>query len=73
MKNGYRVNPSSCDVVGRLQVWIIIIGPSGSGNTAALHILSLEIDNVCFEHSYFFSPCIDVEGLSFVGEDQNLI
>ena len=54
----YTVKQSSYDVVGKLPFRSIILGPSGSGMTALLHNMILDIYKGCFNRVYIFRPSI---------------
>ena len=57
----HAVKQSTYDVVGKLPIRSIILGPSGSGNTALIQNMTLDIYKGCFNRVYIFSPSINVD------------
>ena len=57
----YTVKQSTYDVVGKLPIRSIILGPSGSGKKVLLQHMILDIYKGCFNRVYIFSPSIDVD------------
>ena len=52
---------SKYDVVGKLPLRDIILGPSGAGKGVLLSNMILDIYKGCFDRIYIFSPSIDVD------------
>jgi len=57
----YTSKQSKYDVVGKLPLRDIILGPSGSGKGVLLSNMILDIYRGCFDRIYIFSPSIDVD------------
>ena len=57
----YTSKQSKYDVVGKLPLRDIILGPSGAGKGVLLSNMILEIYRGCFDRIYIFSPSIDVD------------
>ena len=57
----YTVRQSNYDVVGKLPIRSIILGPNGTGQTVSLQNMILDIYKSCCERIYIFSPSIDVD------------
>ena len=49
------------EVVGRLPLRDIILGPSGAGKGVLLSSMILDIYRGCFDRIFIFSPSIDVD------------
>ena len=64
----YTVRQSNYDVVGKLPIRSIILGPSGSGQTVRLQNMILDIYKGCCERIYIFSPSTDVDSSWLPGE-----
>ena len=52
---------SKYDVVGKLPLRDIILGPSGAGKGILISNMILKIYKGCFDRIYLFSPSIDVD------------
>ena len=52
---------SKYDVVGKLPLRDIILGPSGAGKGILISSMILKIYKGCFDRIYLFSPSIDVD------------
>ena len=71
MSNVPKIEPIKCkeftskqskyDVVGKLPLRDIILGPSGAGKGILISNMILEIYKDCFDRIYLFSPSIDVD------------
>ena len=57
----YEVKQSKYDVVSKLPLRAIILGPSGSGKSALLQNMILDLYDKCFKRIYIFSPSINVD------------
>jgi len=57
----YTSKQSKYDVVGKLPLRDIILGPSGAGKGVLLSNMILDIYRNCFDRIYIFSPSIDVD------------
>ena len=57
----YTSKQSKYDVVGKLPLRDIILGPSGAGKGVLLSNMILDIYKGCFDRIYIFSPSIDVD------------
>ena len=57
----YEVKQSKYEVVSKLPVRDIILGPSGSGKSILLQNMILDIYRNCFSRIYIFSPSINVD------------
>ena len=57
----YEVKQSKYDVVSKLPLRAIILGPSGSGKSILLQNMILDLYDKCFERIYTFSPSINVD------------
>ena len=57
----YTSKQSKYDVVGKLPLRDIILGPSGAGKGVLLSNMILDIYRGCFDRIYIFSPSIDVD------------
>ena len=57
----HAVKQSTYDVVGKMPIRSIILGPSGSGNTALIQNMTLDIYKGCFNRVYIFSPSNEVD------------
>ena len=57
----YTSKQSKYDVVGKLPLRDIILGPSGAGKGVLLSNMILDIYKNCFDRIYIFSPSIDVD------------
>jgi hypothetical protein len=57
----YTSKQSKYDVVGKLPLRDIILGPSGSGKGVLLSNMILDIYKGCFDRIFRFSPSIDVD------------
>ena len=55
------VEQSTYHVVGKLPIRSIILGPSGSGNTALIQNMTLDIYKGCCNRVYICSPTINVD------------
>ena len=52
---------SKYDVVGKLPLRDIVLGPSGAGKGVLLSNMILDIYKGCFDRIFIFSPSIDVD------------
>ena len=57
----YTSKQSKYDVVGRLPLRDIILGPSGAGKGVLLSNMILDIYRGCFDRIYIFSPSVNVD------------
>ena len=57
----YEVKLSKYDVVSKLPLRAIILGPSGSGKSILLQNMIMDIYHKCFSRIYIFSPSINVD------------
>ena len=57
----YTSKQSKYDVVGKLPLRDIILGPSGAGKGILISNMILDIYRDCFDRIYLFSPSIDVD------------
>ena len=57
----YTSKQSKYDVVGKLPLRDIVLGPSGAGKGVLLSNMILDIYKNCFDRIYIFSPSIDVD------------
>ena len=57
----YTSKQSKYDVVGKLPLRDIILGPSGAGEGILISNMILDIYRDCFDRIYLFSPSIDVD------------
>ena len=57
----YEVKQSKYNVVSKLPMRAIILGPSGSGKSILLQNFILDIYHKCFSRVYIFSPSINVD------------
>ena len=57
----YTSKQSKYDVVGKLPIRDMILGPSGAGKGVLLSNMILDIYKGCFDRIYIFSPSIDVD------------
>ena len=57
----YTSKQSKYDVVGKLPLRDIILGPSGAGKGILISNMILDIYKDCFDRIYLFSPSIDVD------------
>ena len=57
----YKTKQSKYDVVGKLPIRTVILGPSGSGKGILIQNLILDIYKDLFERIYIFSPSIHVD------------
>jgi len=57
----YEVKQSKYDVVSKLPLRAIILGPSGSGKSILLQNMILDLYDKCFKRIYVFSPSINVD------------
>ena len=57
----YTSKQSKYDVVGKLPLRDIVLGPSGSGKGVLLSNMILDIYKGCFDRIHIFSPSIDVD------------
>ena len=57
----YTSKQSKYDVVGKLPLRDIILGPSGAGKGVLLSNMILDIYKGCFDRIFIFSPSIDVD------------
>jgi hypothetical protein len=57
----YEVKQSKYNVVSKLPLRAIILGPSGSGKSILLQNMILDIYDKCFKRIYIFSPSINVD------------
>ena len=57
----YEVKQSKYNVVSKLPVRAIILGPSGSGKSILLQNFILDIYHICFSRIFVFSPSISVD------------
>ena len=57
----YEVKQSKYNVVSKLPMRSIILGPSGSGKSILLQNFILDIYRDCFSRVYIFSPSINVD------------
>ena len=57
----YEVKQSKYNVVSKLPVRAVILGPSGSGKSILLQNFILDIYHKCFSRVYLFSPSINVD------------
>jgi hypothetical protein len=57
----YEVKQSKYDVVSKLPLRAVILGPSGSGKSILLQNMILDIYDKCFSRIYIFSPSINVD------------
>ena len=58
MITGYTARQSHYEVVGKLPIWSIILGPCGCGKTLLLHNMICDMDKGCFGRIYTFSLTI---------------
>ena len=57
----YTSKQSKYDVVGKLPLRDIVLGPSGAGKGVLLSNVILDMYKNCFDRMYIFSPSIDVD------------
>jgi len=57
----YEVKQSKYNVVSKLPIRFIILGPSGSGKSILLQNFMLDVYKDCFSRVYIFSPSINVD------------
>ena len=57
----YKTKQSRYDVVSKLPLRSIVLGPSGSGKSILLQNMILDIYRDCFSRIYVFSPSIFVD------------
>ena len=57
----YEVKQSKYNVVSKLPMRAVILGPSGSGKSSLLQNFILDIYHKCFSRIYIFSPSINVD------------
>jgi len=57
----YHSKQSTYDIVPKLPMRSIILGPSGSGKGILLQSMIVDIYSKCFARIYIFSPSIDVD------------
>ena len=57
----YTSKQSKYDVVGKLPLRDIVLGPSGAGKGVLLSNMILDIYKGCFDRIFIFSPSIDVD------------
>jgi len=57
----YETKQSNYNVVSRLPLRSIVLGPSGSGKSILLQSMILDIYKDCFSRIYIFSPSINVD------------
>jgi len=57
----YEVKQSKYDVVSKLPLRAIILGPSGSGKSILLQNMILDLYDKCFKRIYIFSPSVNVD------------
>ena len=57
----YETKQSRYDVVSKLPLRSIVLGPSGSGKSILLQNMILDIYRDCFSRIYIFSPSINVD------------
>ncbi len=57
----YEVKQSKYNVVSKLPLRAVILGPSGSGKSILLQNMILDIYDKCFKRIYIFSPSINVD------------
>ena len=57
----YTSKQSKYDVVGKLPLGDIILGPSGAGKGILISNMILDIYKDCFDRIYLFSPSIEVD------------
>ena len=57
----YTSKQSKYDVVGKLPLRDIILGPSGAGKGVLLSNMILDIYRGCFDRIYIFSPSVNVD------------
>jgi len=57
----YEVKQSKYDVVPKLPLRAIILGPSGSGKSILLQNMIMDIYHKCFSRIFIFSPSINVD------------
>ena len=57
----YEVKQSKYNVVSKLHMRAVILGPSGSGKSILLQKFILDIYHKCFSRIYIFSPSINVD------------
>ena len=57
----YEVKQSKYNVVSKLPVRAVILGPSGSGKSILLQNMILDLYRDCFSRIYIFSPSINVD------------
>ena len=57
----YEVKQSKYNVVSKLPMRAVILGPSGSGKSILLQNFILDIYHKCFSRIYIFSPSINVD------------
>ena len=57
----YEVKQSKYNVVSKLPMRAVILGPSGSGKSILLQNFILDIYKDCFSRIYIFSPSINVD------------
>ena len=57
----YTSKQSKYDVVGKLPLRDIILGPSGAGKGILISNMILDIYKDCFDRIYLFSPSIEVD------------
>jgi hypothetical protein len=57
----YDIKQSKYDVVGKLPIRSVLLGPSGGGKTVLLVNMVMDIYKNLFERVYIFSPSIDVD------------
>ena len=57
----FTVKQSKYDVVGKLPIRSVILGPSGSGKSILLQNFILDVYKYCFSRVDIFSPSINVD------------
>ena len=57
----YEVKQSKYNVVSKLPLRAIILGPSGSGKSILLQNMILDLYDKCFKRIYIFSASINVD------------
>jgi ABC-type lipoprotein export system ATPase subunit len=57
----YETKQSKYNVVSKLPLRSIVLGPSGSGKSILLQNMILDIYRDCFSRIYIFSPSINVD------------
>ena len=57
----YEVKQSKYNVVSKLPLRAIVLGPSNSGKSILIQNMILDIYHKCFSRIYIFSPSINVD------------